>query len=648
MEKGPNVIPSAPWWRSDWAFWLLLAAVTFLAYQPAWDGQLLWDDDQFTTRQDLETWSGLFRIWTEPRVIRQYYPVVATLFWIQIKLWGHSLFIFHLVNIFVHTVGALMLLRVLRRLEIPGAWLATALFALHPVQVESVAWNFEIKNTLSGAFCLGAALVYLKFDERRRWTTYTFALGLFAAALLSKTVVATLPAALLVVFWWKRGKLSWKQDVLPLLPFFALSLSSGILSVWMEHNVVGASGKDFAFSFVERSIIAGRALWFYLGKLVWPHPLIFIYPRWHISQTIWWQYLFPLSMLGLLAVLWWLRGKARGPLAALLLFGGTLFPALGFFNVYPFRFSFVADHFQYLACIAPLTLFAAGVALALKGNARPIFGIVLASALIILTWRQSHMYADVHTLWKTTLARNPNAWIAHGHLGWTLFQEGDVDSAIRHLEAALKIRPDDDEVRTSLALALQKNGQILRQRGQLDAAVPSLEKAVQLKPNDAMTHRELGLALHQKGRIGEAIARYQRALEIKPEYGEIHNDLAVALVQTGQTPEAILQFKKGLAASPDNVENLDNLAWMLATATPPALRNGPEAVEHAERAATLTLRKEPSVLHTLSAAYAAAGRFEEAVTIAREALRLAESRSDAALAETIRKEIPLYQSRRAL
>ena len=545
---------------------------------------------------------------------------------------------------------------------------------------------------------------------------YAFALGLFACALLSKTVVATLPAALLVILWWKRGKLSWKNDVLPLIPFFLLSAGLGAFSIWMEHNVVGAVGSDFQYSIIERCLIAGRAIWFYLGKLIWPHPLIFIYPRWQISQLVWWQYLFPLSALVLLAALWRLRERSRAPLTALLLFAGTLFPALGFFNVYPFRFSFVADHFQYLACIGPLALAAAGITMVfggLKQSAgqflRPLSGVVLGGILAAMTWQQSALYSDIETLWHATIAQNPECWIAYGHLGWTLFTKGDVDSSLPYLERALKIKPDDPDVHDTMGLALKQKGQldaatahfeetlrlrpndsaavinlgsILQQKGQLDAAVAYYRNALVLKPDDAeiharlggalrqqglldqaiahlqlaldakfvdaKAHRELGLALHQKGRIDEAIPHYRSALTIKPDYAEAHNDLGVALLQQGQTSEAIRQFKETLTLIPGNVETLDNLAWVLATASPPSLRNGAEAVEFAERAAKLTGSKDASVLNTQSAAYAAAGRFEEALATAQQALRIAEAHFDSALAGTLQKEIKFYQMHQAL
>ena len=241
---------------------------------------------------------------------------------------------------------------------------------------------------------MAAALAYLGFDRNRRGGYYALALGLFVLGLMSKTVIATLPAALLVVFWWQRGRLSWRQDVLPLLPFFVAGIGAGLFTAWVERKFGRAEGSEYDFSIIERFLIAGRAIWFYLGKLFWPVNLIFIYPRWQVSQAVWWQYLFPAAAALLLGALGWLRRWRRGPLAALLFFVGTLFPALGFFNVYPFRYSFVADHFQYLAGIGPIVLVAAGISIGLNrfGKRRlfwePALCGILLAVLGVLTWRQ--------------------------------------------------------------------------------------------------------------------------------------------------------------------------------------------------------------------------------------------------------------------
>jgi tetratricopeptide (TPR) repeat protein len=460
------------------------------------------------------------------------------------------------LNIFLHSISALILFRILRGLEVPGAPLAAALFALHPVQVESVAWISELKNTLSGLFCLGAAFCYFRFrfTEKRRGTAYTLSLILFVFALLSKAVVATLPAALLVILWWKQRRLSWNPDVRPLAPFFVVGAGFGIFSVWMERTNVGATGAEFQFSFIERCLIAGRAIWFYLGKLVWPEPLMFNYPRWHISQTLWWQYLFPLAALGLLAILWWHRKRHPALLAAYLLFCGTLFPALGFLNVYPFRYSFVADHFQYLACIAPLTLAAAGITLAVKKvqvanfcRMPALFGFLLALTLAVMTWKQAHLYSDILTLWRTTIDRNASSWMAHTNLGAELDDQGRSDEAMAEYQAALRINPKETMARNNLGMSLA-------QMGRVSEAIEDWEEVLRIDPDHAESHNNLGNALAQMGRMPEAFAHWEKALRSKPDFTEAHFNFAVALAQAGRYGEAAGHFEQVLRLHPDDAD----------------------------------------------------------------------------------------------
>ena len=427
---------------------MTLVVATVAAYRPAWYGGMLWDDDGHLTKPELRSLEGLGRIWFDLDATNQYYPLLHSAFWLQYRLWGDQTLGYHLVNIVLHALNALLVALILRRLRVPGALLAAAIFALHPVHVESVAWMAELKNTLSGFFYLASALAYLGFDERRRRGMYTLSLALFAAALLCKTVTATLPAALLVVFWWRRGGLNWRRDVLPLLPFLALGATAGLFTAWVERALIGAAGAEYDFTLIERCLIAGRVICFYLGKLLWPTNLIFIYPQWNISQSVWWQYLYPLGIiLTVLAGLWLVRRRWRGPLAGMLFFCGTLFPALGFLNVYPFRYSLVADHFQYLASLGIITLFAAGLArlaassvLACSGSRAAMLTIL--SLLGVLTWHQSQQYRDVETLYRTTLSQNPSCWMAHNNLGSVLEASGRPEEAVRHYQQALRIKPD--------------------------------------------------------------------------------------------------------------------------------------------------------------------------------------------------------------
>ncbi|HOW19171.1 MAG TPA: O-GlcNAc transferase, partial [Phycisphaerae bacterium] len=346
--SGSSCLPAA-------AGLLLLALAVYI---PAMRGGFVWDDDDYVTEnRTLRSLDGLGRIWFDIRATPQYYPLVFTSFWLEYHLWDSRPGGYHVVNILLHGTSAVLLWLVLRRLAVPGAWFAAAVFAVHPVHVESVAWITERKNVLSGVFYLSAALVWLRFAgldcpraaEPRRRSLYAIGLFLFACALLSKSVTASLPAALLLVLWWKRGRIA-RGDFLPLVPFFALGAVMGLITAWVERHHVGAEGAEWALSAAERCLIAGRALWFYAAKLIWPVRLTFIYPRWPIDSGVWWQYLYPIAAVAAIGLLWGLRRRiGRGPLVAVLFFAITLAPALGFFDVYPMRYSFVADHFQYHA-----------------------------------------------------------------------------------------------------------------------------------------------------------------------------------------------------------------------------------------------------------------------------------------------------------
>jgi protein O-mannosyl-transferase len=546
----------------DWRWGLLLVIATLASYQPAWNGKPIWDDAAHLTYPELRSLDGLVRIWIHPGTTQQYYPVAATVFWVEAKLWGDATLGYHLVNILLHAASAFLLLKILQTLQVPAAGLAAAIFALHPVQVESVAWISELKNTFSGVCYFGSALVYLRFDRSRSKSAYAFVLALFALGLMAKTVIATLPAALLVVFWWQRGRLSWKQDVLLLVPFFVAGITAGFFTSWIERHVIGAQGAEFNYSLIERCLIAGRAIWFYLGKLFWPADLIFSYPRWKISHTIWWEYLYPAAAALLLGALWFIRRWGRGPLAALLYFIGTLFPALGFFNVYPFKFSFVADHFQYLACVGPIVAASVGIHAICQWcrerrlMVERVFCAMLLAALGSLTWRQSHIYTDIETLWQTTIARNPDCWLAQNDLGALLYEKGEIDPAIIRFRISLAIEPDNSDAQQNLGSALAKKGFI-------DEAILRFQKAVAIRPNFAEAHLHLGNALLRKGQTNEAINEFENAAAMRPDLAVMHDTLANALLHNGQVDDAIAQFEATLEIQPDDDQAHYNLGIAL-------------------------------------------------------------------------------------
>jgi tetratricopeptide (TPR) repeat protein len=569
----------------DAAIWASIFCATLTAYWPALRGGLVWDDASHVTKPALQSLHGLWQIWFDLAATQQYYPLLHSVFWMEHRIWGDAVLGYHLTNIILHAASACLVVLIVRRLSLPGASLAGLVFALHPVCVEAVAWISEQKSALSGVLYLGSALVYLRFDRSRHRPHYLWALGLFVLALLSKTVTATLPAALLVVFWWRRGRLGFRQDVRPLLPWFALSAAAGLFTAWVERTYIGARGADFALTWTERLLLAGRAIWFYAGKVMWPAELVFTYPRWKIDAGVWWQYLFPAGVLAAAMGLWLLARRHRSPLAGFLFFTGTLFPVLGFLNVYPFIFSYVADHFQYLASLGIVIPMTSALALGAKRvrlgkPAMVVLPGALLAALGTLTWRQSGIYRDAETLYRATLARNPASWMAHTNLGVALAETPSrLPEAIAEYHAALRLKPDDAQTHTNLGNALAQTP------GRLPEAVAEFRTALRLKPDSVQTHNDLGVVLSQiPGRLPDAIAEFKAALRLKPEYAEAHDNLGVALSQIpGRLPDAIVEFRTALRIKQDYPDARNNLARALAQ-TPGGLPGAIAEYEAALRA----------------------------------------------------------------
>ncbi len=611
---------------------IFLAAL--VSYWPALGGGTIWDDEGHITRPDLRSLTGLMRIWFEPGATQQYYPLLHSAFWLEHHLWGDAPLGYHLLNVLLHATSACLFATLLRRLakSAPNAkssfslfasggatWLAGMIFALHPVCVESVAWIAEQKNTLSTALCLAAALAYLRYATDRNPRHYAIATAWFVAALCTKTVTATLPATLLVIFWWRDGWAGARRKFPTLLPWLGLGALGGFATAHFERVMIGAQGADFALSAVQRVLLAGRVVWFYFGKLLWPANLIFIYPRWTIESDDALAYAFPLAALALMGFLAWRTRTSRGPLAAALIFIGSLFPALGFVNVFPFIFSFVADHFQYLASLAVIAL----VPLALQRLVvhLPRWVSLTAPALLVatlgvLTWRQAGMYSDVVTLYETTLARNPACWMAHNNLGNTLAAAGRPDEAIAHFEAALKLRPDYPEAESNLADQLN----VLNRSAE---AIPHLQRALQREPNYAAAHGNLGVAFMATGRTEEGLAEFRTAIRLQPNYVQAHFNLGLALARTGHHVEAIPEFATAVRLQPDHADAEQN--WGIALTLE---EKYPEAFQHFERALQIS-PDAAGIHHTFGRALARAGRTDDAIAQFREALQLNPDFADA-------------------
>jgi tetratricopeptide (TPR) repeat protein len=744
-----------PFWQQAWLLTLLLIGLVFVAYARVFNAGFIWDDESHLTHNPCVVGPlGLKEIWTTTRAV--YYPLVLTTFWALHKVVGLSPWPYHLLNVLLHAGSAVLLWRVLRQLSIRGAWLGAALWALHPVMVQSVAWVTELKNTQSCLFYLLSIFCFLRWNDTsgitrisrlqraaeqeepmsratrqrsgdRSFTLFALSLFFFILATLSKPSVVMLPGVLALCVWWQTGEIR-RCNVLALVPFALISAVASVWTVFEQKFHAGAIGGEWAQSWPERLIIAGRAILFYLAKLVWPQPLIFIYPRWELDSSELAAYLPLLAVLAGLLVLWLIRAKwSRAIFFAAAYYVLSLFPVLGFFDVFFFRYSFVSDHFQYLASMGPLALAGVGIvtgcsrlaasrrlsALLVTRRHRDLaltslLGIrgVLLLSLVLLTWRQTAIYHDLVALYRATLTKNPGCWMAHYNLGIALNDMGRIDDAIAHYQQAIELRPSYAEAHYNL-------GRLLAQKGRLNDAIIHYEKALEINPADAESRNNLGVTLFGSGRVDEAVAHYREALKIRPDYAEAscnlanallsngdldgaiagysaclalspnqaeaQYDLASALLRKGKTDEAIAHYKKvlelrpdsadahanlgsallakglvrdaiaayrnALRISPENVPAQSNLAWLLATCSDPALRNGSEAVVLAEEAASESSRSEnqPIVLRILAAAYAESGRFAEARKTAQQALQAAEIQGNSTLSSALRDEITLYE-----
>jgi tetratricopeptide (TPR) repeat protein len=661
-------------------FVLLLAGVTIFAYRPAWNGEFVWDDDDYIIKNDLLTASdGLRRIWFSLDSPSQYFPLVYTTFRIERALWGLNPSGYHWVNLLLHVANALLVWRVLARLNVPGAWLAGAIFALHPVQVESVAWITERKNVLMAFFFLLTLLAWITFiDERtkRPWRFYALALVLYVLALSAKSTACTLPAALLLILWLQKRPIT-KQRLIQIVPFVILGIGMGLLAVWWERYHQGTNRAVFPFlNPIDRILVASRAVWFYLSKLICPTNLTFIYPRWNISPAHPLDYIWLLAGIALCTVIYFARlyvGRSLEVAAAFFVI--TLSPVFGFIMLFTFRYTFVADHYQYLACIGPIALVSAGV-VSLADMFKQHRAFILSAALFALaslgalTWRQAAMYGDIETLWRITLARNPACWMAHTNLGLVLLQKGQFDDGIAHYRAALQMQPDSWDAEYNLGTALVAKGEV-------DEAILHCERAVAMQPNDPDAQVSFGDALLQKKRVEEAIDHYTNAMALRPDYflaryglaraflekGELdtavqhcraalfirpddadcHTVLAVALDQKGETAEAIHHYEKAVQISPKSVSALTNLAWLLATSSNDALRDGNKAVRFAGEANQLLGGTNPVVLRTLAAGYAETGQFGKAIETAKAAIQLARLSGDNGLVADAGEQLGFYR-----
>jgi len=644
-------------WRRWWPG-LALIGLVVLAYYPAISGGFIWDDDAHLTANPCVVGPlGLKDIWTSARM--RICPLVQTTFWFEYRLWGLDPLPYHVVNILLHAAAAVVLWRLLRLWRVRGAWLGAAVWALHPVQVESVAWITEMKNTQSGLFYLLAILFFCRShrasSEGRSAggaaRDYALSLAFAALALASKSSTVVLPLVLGLCAWWLDRGWNWRRNVIRLAPVAMLSALAAAATLWTQKGE-GAFDPEFALGWPARLVVAGKVAWFYAGKLLWPHPLIFIYPRWRIDATDVVAWLPALAAAGLMIMLWWQRNRwARTAFFTTAYFLAALVPVLGLIDTFFWRYSFVGDHFQYLASMGPLALAGIGLQAGLDAlgpsgrRLRPVAGGLLLLVLGLATWRLGPQYRSDEALWTATLARNPASWIAHNNLGIEFDrQPGRTAEAIAQYEATLALRPrharahanladdlakvpgrQDDAVAhyeaalrldPSLGLAHQNLGALLATRPD---ALAEDEEAVRLLPESAEAQFNLALELGRRpGREDDAIDHYRAALRLKPTLAEAHANLATLLARrSGREQEAVDEFEAALRLRPDWEEAHHNYALLLER-LPGRL---PDAIAHYETAARL--RPGAAAVHNnLAGAYYRAGRWTDAIRELEIAVRL--------------------------
>jgi tetratricopeptide (TPR) repeat protein len=597
---------------------ILVGVAVIAAYWPALWGGFLWDDDLYVEENPLlRAPDGLWRIWFTTDFESQFFPFTVTVFRFAYQLWGLDTFGYHALNVAVHLLNSVLVWRLLVRLGIGGAGVVAAIFALHPVQVESVAWITELKNLLSATFYLLAIRTYVEFEETGAWRWYAVTFGCFMLGLASKTVACTLPGAFVVLRWWQHKPFG-AREVLLIAPFVAGGVVAGLFVAWLETSHIGTTGALFHFSLADRVLIAGRALWFYPATLILPVDLAFSYPRFELDAASPLQWGWVLAAVLFAAGLWSTRERfGRGPAAGFAFYFVAISPLLGFVNYYTMRYSFVADHYQYLACLGPITVVTAAAATWLRradaASAR-VGGSALACIVLVVlsvaTWRQAHAYVDREALWRNTIAANPGSWMGHNNLGNILVDQDRLDEALAHFERARELNPDYADPYSNI-------GGILVRRGHAADAIEHFEHAITLEPDTASFRYNLGIALTKVGRTDDAIATFENVIARVPTHAPANNNLALLLIERGEVDAAIRHYRIAVAAAPEQPAFQENLGDALV------LGESPAAAAEVYRAALRLSPDDPALHEGLAGALGMLGRVDEAIATYELALALA-------------------------
>ena len=596
----PGPRPDSSWYErvvqdplTAFALCLLVAA----SYFPVTSAGFVWDDAAFTMAEPVQSLFGIWQIWFEPSSLEKreghYWPILYSTFWLEHKLWGFNPLGYHLVNLLLHAAVTLMLWRFLRRLAVPGAWVAAMIFAVHPLHVESVAWVIGRKDMLATLFYLGAALAYMRFVEDQRWQRYAMALALFTAGLLCKSMLVTLPAALLIWHWWKHGRVT-ADDVTRVLPLLLVGLFVTVIdwSFYKSREVI-----SFDYAFIERVLIAARSLVFYVDKLVWPTELVVIYPKWEVSVGDWFAWGCALAALLVAGLLWCCQRQiGRGPLAGLLFFVVTMSPTLGFVDYGYMQFSFVADRYQYLAEIGVIAVVVGIVAHGLKRlagagavsvastastasatsgatvertrNAAPsnrlagvrkasvqvMAAVMLAASLAALgmtTWRQASLYHDAGTLFTHIITHNPEARGAYHNLGDWFHKQEQFEEARAAYQIAVEQRPDFAPLRNQMGITFDK-------LNQYENAEEQYRVSVKINPRFVHGMNNLASVLARQEKYQESLKYYRKVLAMDPNYINSHIGMGFVLSKLNRLEEALASFDRALELDPSRTEARTN------------------------------------------------------------------------------------------
>ena len=619
-SAGPDIAlaankPEAGWSRRKkaWAAAAAFVALTLVAYLPALRAGFTWEDDSLTSNPLMGSLRGLFQMWTHFGAIPQghYWPMTYTSFWIEYSFWGLNPFGYHLVNILLHGLNAALLWQVLKRIGVRGAWLAGLIFALHPVHVESVAWVIERKNTLSGLFFLLAVLAWTRWEWQAKKSGYVLALAAFAAAMLSKSSTVVLPVALALIAWWKgRGPLGRKAK--ELAPFFVLAAALALLDVSILQRV---DPTRIGLNMWDRTMMAGRSVWFYASQLVWPNNLAAVYPRWGLSHPSAVMKVAPVAVAILVAVLWAGRKRwGRGPLAAVLFFLAALAPTLGFVDFGYMAQTFVGNWFQYLASMGLIALvpgFLSQVARLTRLDRKTLFrGAAIALTVIfgMLTWRRASLYESTDKLFEDSIARYPKAAAAYRLLAAHQRDTGRNQEAAANFRKSLEIEPGLTRVYNDL-------GNVLLAMGKTDEAIAQYRKALEINPAILAASFNLMHAQAVAGRPAEALRVMDEALAQYPGDPTIAIQAGDILGEQNLFAAAEQAYQRALATAPKDAEAYVHLGTLYSK------QGDPVRAEQALRRAIEADPRSEDAWNGLAGIFLKQKRIPEAAEVYQEALK---------------------------